>query len=924
MGIFGGKKKTYRDLSYTRVIEDDYLPDVIGQAVTTYVLDEDNNKSLTDLMLEYGWKSNDARWNAAYRWASKPGKYSYGLPKATIINQNDFTGAEHLDDVLKNLTGQSNLAYLYSKFGPINMRHAMWTLLVDQYSYDSVTNRINGLIPNLGAVPYLYSAKSFFRPNIFTVANPVTLEHWGFSPQWGPTQNRAMDTTRPDVPDGVASGANNYTRVEYTFRFTGIVETTVLTTTTVETTVRTPNGSGGYTDSVTTTSSNDTTTSKNWNGQTLPAPESIISQQETVTGNTSNTVTDPPKSTSTTNPQTGVITIVKTTVSRLTTNKTTSLDVVAFFNMGFGQYDYSLDLNVDTTTVLDDSDMYNFDPNAPLDPSGESIGSGDGYFQVMFTYDVGGVSHFTYFTYQYGSGNYPALDGITDTTVADFGKAYPRMYFRLNGNRLDADQYVGTDAYESSIKLGKKLDIRWLEVLSRIYDGLSSLNKVRDVIMLQCVPANTSNKLEQEYLFRYFKTMYGMRPEFSDKYVDQESVVGSIEGSSIRPTTDYDTWAAHVGVTIKSSDGTSNVYNNMDAIGYRKLAGVIGPVGATASGIGTGVKLVIYTKSVTDDHNRTEIITRYDTKPVTYHFYRYQDTPATYEEVRVYELTHTVDVGGKGVGRSGASDELMVQLDYAFRKEFSPHDRETLFARATHLLICTEYTVKTKWYQSGIFKAVVVVVAVALSWWTSGASMTLIGAVTAAASAIGAMVVMSLLSKYVFSKLGGVFAIIATVVAIAVAIYTGYLYFTSTTGPFSITAVQMMQVSNVAFQAAQSAQQGAIAKEMQKIATLEEEIADKQETLKIAQKELENPYNTIEDRVFLKAIEGYSYLGEKPIEFFSRTLNTNIGVETNNLVDMYYTQSLRLPSDVSINQLILQNIQRPFELFNELSNLINQ
>ena len=160
MGLFGSKKKTYRDLSYSRLIEDDYLPDVIGQAITTYVLDEDNTSSLADLMIEYGWKSNAVKWNAAYRWANKPGKYAYGVPSASIVNQTDFTGAASLNEVLESLTGQTNLNYIYSKFGSINMRHAMWQLLINQYSYNPTTNQLNGLNASLGATAYLYSAKS--------------------------------------------------------------------------------------------------------------------------------------------------------------------------------------------------------------------------------------------------------------------------------------------------------------------------------------------------------------------------------------------------------------------------------------------------------------------------------------------------------------------------------------------------------------------------------------------------------------------------------------------------------------------------------------------------------------------------------------------------------------------------------------------
>lgn len=901
MGLFGSKKKTYRDFSYSRLIEDEYLPDVIGQAITTYVLDDENTKELADLMIEYGWKSNAVKWNAAYRWASKPGKYYYGVPSSTTISQTDFTDSGSLNDVLVSLTGRSDLSYVYSKFGPINMRHAMWQLLISNYGYTATDNKLTGLKATLGADAYLHDAKNMLTTATVTDADPYVLEHWGYPPTGGPTPTRSTDYTRADTPDGTSITGANYVDVQYASRFTGVKRITTVTTTKVDTKVKTPNGSGGYDETTSTKSTDATTNTTDWNGQNLPT-SGIVSQTETQTGTATKNESDPPTTTSKTDPTTGVITETTTTVSRVITTRTVNLDFIARVQMGFGEYDFVPDTNVDTGSVLDDNDMGNIDPDAPLDPSGESVGSDDDYFQVCFTYPrTGGGVAISYFTYQYGSGDYPSLDGITSTPVADFGKGYPRMYFRRNGDRLDRGDYVNSRSYNDSIKLGKKLDLPWLEVLEQIYGSLSSLSKIRDVLMIQCVPANTTNTLEQEYLFNYFRIVYGMR--------------NPIQFGPNQPADEYTEWAAHEGSSILSRDAASTVGNSFNAIGYRKISGVIGVEGFTQSGRGTGTRQVPYTS--TDQNGNTE--TSYIAESISYHYYRIQSSPTQYEEVRVYNLRGSVRVGGKSVKKGGDNENLMVPLDYAFRKMFSAHDRETLFARATHILIGTEYTVKTKWYQSGIFQAITVVIAVALSWWTGGASLTLVGALTAAASAIGAYLAFSLLGKHVFNKLGGVFAIIATVVAVAVAIYSGYLYFSGTTGPFSITAQQMMQISNVAFKAAQSAEQGLIQKEMAKIANLEDEIAQKTEELERAQKELENPYNTIEDGVFFKALKGYSYLGETPEEYYARTLNTNIGVEALNLPEMYFTQSFALPSNVSILNQIQQNIEKPFELNNILN-----
>lgn len=282
MGLFGSKKKTYRDFSYSRLIEDEYLPDIIGQAITTYVLDEDNTKSLADLMIEYGWKANNVKWNAAWRWANKPDKYYYGNPVSTVVSQTDFTDAGSLNDLLVSLTGHSDLTYIYSQFGSINMRHAMWQLLITNYGYSASNNELTGLSSTLGATAYLYDAKNMLTTETVTDANPYVLEHWGYPPTGGRTATRNTDYTRADTPDGTSTTDSNYVDVQYASRFTGVKRIATVTTTKVDTTVKTPNGSGGYDEETTTSSSDSTTNTTDWNGQTLPST-GIISQTETQT-----------------------------------------------------------------------------------------------------------------------------------------------------------------------------------------------------------------------------------------------------------------------------------------------------------------------------------------------------------------------------------------------------------------------------------------------------------------------------------------------------------------------------------------------------------------------------------------------------------------------------------------------------------------
>lgn len=892
MGLFSGKKKTYRDLSYSRLIDDDYLPDVIGQAITTYVLDKDNTKSLTDLMLEYGWSANNVKWDAAYRWAAK-GKYTYGLPEVSTLAVTDFTGAESLNDVLVSLTGNSDLQYIYSQFVPGNFRHAMWQQLISAQGYDPTSNELTIRSTSLGTSCYLHDAINYITPETSERAEDIMFQHWGYSPTSGYTPTRAQDLTRADTADQVSSTGSNYTRVEYTFSFVGVKRITTVETTKVTTTIRTPNASGGYDDVVTEESSDTTSNTTDWNGFTMPSD--VISSVDVETSTNEADEVDPTETTETTDSDTGIITIVATDVSRHVTTKTVNVNAIAFFNTGFGSYDFNpADEDINTETVLDDNDSGHYDPDAVLIPSGEDTDDSPDYFMVCYQWVVGSTIHIGYFTYQYGSGSYPDLDGITGTTVADFGQHFPRIYYRLDGKRLISDDYQDTAAYKTSIKICKKLGIDWLEVGDQIYESLSSLDKIRDAMLIMQVPANTENTIEQEYLFNYFYTLCMVRPEYTEDLWDTSS---NAAGSSSVPSSDLDTYDIRLGGMVKSEDTDIATYNNMDMLGYAKITGSIGPKGTTASGYAEDG--VIPTKNSDGT---------YGTKSVTYHFYKLQSSDTEYDEVRVYELTHSVRVGGSKVTRGHEHDQLMVPLDHAFRGLFSAHDRETLYARALQILICTEYTVKTKWYQTGLFQAVIVVVAVVVSWWTGGASLSLIGVLTAVATAAGTMIAFSLLSKYVFSKLGSWASILATVVAVVAAVYGGYLYFSGTAGPFSLTAQNLMQVSNIAFKTADSSLKGQQIALQQKMGSLQKEMEDKQDALQTAQDELNQGSNTIADWIFLKASSGYVNLGETPEQLIARTLNTNIGTLALSLPDMYLSQALSLPSPVEIMQLMQQNL----------------
>jgi len=882
MGLFGGKSKTYRDVSFARMIDDAYLPDVIGQAIMKYILDPTNTESMTDLMMEYGQKSLDKSYNAIYRWAKKPGKYYYGVPVAAEINESDFTGSEQLSTVLKQVSGQANLNIIYSRFGTINYRHGAWQTGVSTYGYNPTSNELTALTGAVGATCYLYDMQTHFASSTLQWAVSDVTSQYGLPPQGGQTQKRTQDYSRPDTPYVEdKSVTNNFVLIGYTFRGTQTI-TQIVTTTTVITTVKTPknDGSGEYDETTSQTSSSDTKTTTDLGGITIP--ENIVDVSQVSTNTTNSTDSDPDKTNESTDPN-GVITEVVTQVKRDTSINVTVLDVIATTTITTGKYDFVAPTNVDTGTVLDDDDMGNYDPDAPLDPSGEPEGNDPDFYQVCYQYtDAGGKIHTGYFTYEYGSGIYPSLDGIVPTQVADAGSYFPRIYARLDGNRLNQDKYKDTDAYKSSRKLGNKLGIQWESMVDSLHDAIGSLDKVRDIFITMCVPANTTVPIEQRYLYEYFKLLYNLY-----KPVDPPP----------KPGSEAELWNAHTGTGIIATDAALSTKLFFDAMGLKTVDGVL-TEGAYQSG---------YMGDSAEGK--------------AHHYFRFQISDTQYEEVRVWGLGSSVSIGGNWQGARTTEESLMVPLDYAFRNSFSPKEREQLYARSLHIAITTEYTVKTKWYQTGPFKIVVTAIAVVASWWTGGASLTLVAALTAVATAVGMQIAFSLASKYIFSKLGGWFAVLALVIAVAAAVYTGYVAVSGTTGAFSLTAQQLMSATNVAFKVQQSAQQGQMIQVQKDLKDIQDEMADKNEELKSAQDLLQNPSSGIPDSVFLSASSGFSYLGETPEDYYSRSLNTNPGLIALPIADVYYAMSLSLPTPVSIFQQMQQNNERPFDLNEDLYNI---
>jgi hypothetical protein len=325
---------------------------------------------------------------------------------------------------------------------------------------------------------------------------------------------------------------------------------------------------------------------------------------------------------------------------------------------------------------------------------------------------------------------------------------------------------------------------------------------------------------------------------------------------------------------------------------YRRMrSGTIGPKGSYGFAPGS----VSYTQDFQSYDIDNNPITVSDTKTLPVHQYRRQISAGMYEDLQVVGLQMQYQINEK-YQTTGDEDDpiLLVPIDRSITDEYSLPDREKLFARSLHFVFNSIVVVKVKWYQTGIFKALLLVVAVVITIYTGGAGSGMLAAIasgsTAALSAalmgllidlaIGAIISFGL--KLFAKAVGGEFAIIIAVVAAVVA---GGMMLNAGSVAGAPWAQELLSLASNLIQIGM--QQG-----MQDIAAEFAAFSDYRDAalqeLEDAQKLLGSTQNYLSPMVIF---------GESPTDFYNRTVHSgNIGVVGIGAISSYVENALRLPS----------------------------
>ena len=804
MGLGTTKKKLVAYTAIQRLIADDDITtsSKIGllkyQAATsesTRISLKD--KSLAEYLRESAKDALPARYRKAYNYANT-GQYAYGLPTADSIDIQSTDINAVIKDYIETSLSRT-VTMVYANIGDANYYHFLWHKLINNYGYNPTTNELTTFSSSVGFPCYLNTAKLFF--GYYTVNAYETgqaLSQQGFSTESGACLTRSQDLGRTFVGIDVNTGVDD-AYVEASYKYIEIVPDTTPPPQPIVNTLSTTTINGyGEKDSTLDIYVNSvllTTITADANGYFNHTFSPAIVNADVVgivvkdaalnTSSVLDTVVPYTNPSPATVGSDATVTEVEHTVS---------------FTFDFLDYISSAKPVIpaepeDTPTVVTGDDSYAPDYD---------------FIQACYTYTELGVTHIGYLTYAYGSNTNAALEDLFNVGTA-FGEFYPRLYIRLNNQKLTETLSTTSSEYKSSKRLGKLLGMGWQEVSDSLHKSLTDSgqdpSEVSQMFIGLAAPMNTSDVAIIEYLYKYWNRVYD-------------------ELTTLSPKAIYTAINGKVGTTYAIKDNVYTHFIGFDVVSKHTVTGSIGVVGSFNT---TYVNAYI---DSTNNYTQGTGVEGYTENSRVYvpnhHIYRFQTNSTSYVEIRVYSARSVHSFSGTSTTAVGTDENLVIPIDKSLINTLTQKEKEILFNKSFYVFVNIAKIIKIKWYARGAFKIVLTVIAVAIAVFSVGSgaplSAYLIAIVEAVAISLAIKLVIKLLVKL------GVSVQLATALAIIAAIATGYSAYTGN-DVIGLNAIQLLQATSYAFELSAKISQLELKKLSQEAELFSQEVNTKQEEL---------------------------------------------------------------------------------------------
>ena len=513
--------------------------------------------------------------------------------------------------------------------------------------------------------------------------------------------------------------------------------------------------------------------------------------------------------------------------------------------------------------------------------------SDDDYHQVRYVKDDGKTG---FFTYENGSGKYPVIDQIFLMSYNELGTYYPWVYFRLGGEEVAAYGPYW-EIHRDAVKFCRYIGVNYESIWKGVHED-ADVDDVEQCILQLGIKPGDQNQACLEYLFKHFSAMHenslsqmqlsdGLSQKFQP-FSSSPSQLQTIADRQFSQTLQY-----------------SGIHRSRQAGSDMKKGKYSGHFGLVAM----NQQLI---ESITPTGTKTDTV--WSEQPA--YVYRYQVEDGIFDEIAVFGLRIDYHVHRKkGFGAGAGAPELLVPVDREIMRSISTTKREQIVCRALHILVNTVIVIKSPWYASSVFRAILLVVAVAVTIismgtaWQSIVAAATIGTyavVITIATLVLQYVVVTVAIKMFVKKFGPKVAFIAAIAALAVGGYN------SAAGGEGMWADGMLAMGNGLVKEANAAygeQLKDIYDDMEQFNQWSkgqfDSLAEKREELG-----LDAQWRGLTGFDYVAMVPQTVY-GESPSAYYSRTVHSgNIGASAYDLVESYHQYKLQLPQLADTQELI--------------------
>jgi len=482
------------------------------------------------------------------------------------------------------------------------------------------------------------------------------------------------------------------------------------------------------------------------------------------------------------------------------------------------------------------------------------------YFHAK--YEVNGQPK--YWIYENDTGTYPTLDAVFTEQPAVSGSYFPFAYFRYNKQSVIQDKT--TDAYKTSKKMVEYIGMDY-DMMAETINENPDIADVEQAMLVMAVPAVSTDKIECQYLFDYFDTLH------YDMDGGTSAAVSNVGSRVFRRASESRS------IVIKDKQFKMALQNT--GIYKRLVAGTIGSVGTCTSAYVTTSE----EREVVDQETGLVSLVSVPNKR---HVYKKQIAPGLCEEITVTDLRMVYWIFGEYTTTGDENDDiLLIPIDRTISRRYPMGEREHLYARSLHFVFNSRVVTKVKWYQTGVFKAILIIAAAIMSLYDGGWTLATI-LTTAGIQALIVTIIVTMVVGEIFATVFKLFvkvfgADVAMVLAIVAVLYGGYQMIQHGSIAGAPFASELLMLSSGLSQAALSAKMNDLMGEAEAFRLLAEE---KTELLDKAEDLLDNT----------SFLSPFVIFGEKPEDFYNRTVHSgNIGIVGINAISYYVDIALTLP-----------------------------